>query len=428
MHRTPEGRSVCRLSMMMDNSSPVMRATGKKICKILSQLSHHCAKASISIRNLCKLNDNGDVSVQNLRQAIETCRVAYYTGTERHWWGEEQIGAVMRHFDYYGTGYVSMNEVELTLARALDLESHQNPTWDETAVSPLLGVDSKDATFLSQTSSFGQQLRSHERHAPRATFSKSRRFARAPKEGDAVPGVGAYLGVSNPPPQYGRDTAKPNQAELRKRQKGMGCSTRPPAAGASPGGLQARMSPSRSTLSSVAPVMSGRNLFRNFLAETDKAETQQRLYGGLPGRTGGVLSSPKLAALQILVKEAANPRAAIPRSSSMGAQSNSKTRSSAAVAIERNLRPLARSPKLPSSQVPHQYDVPSIIGNASDVVHKTLPQWGWSSSTTNLGREPPRIGTDICGRRSPEDVAARQARSIAKHLGRTSAAFYCIRS
>ena len=39
----------------------------------------------------------------------------------------------MRHFDYYGTGYVSMNEVELALARALDLESHQNPTWDETS-------------------------------------------------------------------------------------------------------------------------------------------------------------------------------------------------------------------------------------------------------------------------------------------------------
>ena len=418
---------MCRLSMMMDNSSPVMRAIGKKIALILSQLSQHCATASISIRNLCNPDDKGDVTVQDLRGAIETCRVVYYEGAERRWWGEEQIGPVMRHFDYYGTGYVSMNEVELALARALDLESHQNPTWDETSADPLLGVDSKDATFLSQTSSFGQQQRSHKRHAPRATFSKSSRFAKAPKEGDDVPGVGAYLGVPNPPPGYGRDAPKHNGAELRKKQRGMGCSARPPA-GSSPGGLQARLSPSHSTLSSVAPVMSGRNLFRNFLAETDRAEARQRLYGRLPGRADGVLSPSKLAAQQILMKEAANPRAAIPRSSSMGMQSNSKARSSAAVTVERDLRPQARSPKLPSAQVPHQYDVPPIIGNASDVTHRTLPQWGWSNSTTNLGREPPRIGTDFGGRRSPEDVAARQARSIAKHLGRTSAAFYCIRS
>ena len=98
------------------------------------------------------------------------------------------------------------------------------------------------------------------------------------------------------------DAAKPNQAELRKKQKGMGCSARPPAAGPSPGGLQARLSPLRSTLSSVAPVMSGRNLFRNFLAETDKAEAQQRLHIRLPGRTDRVLSPSKLAAQQILMR------------------------------------------------------------------------------------------------------------------------------
>ena len=116
----------------------------------------------------------------------------------------------------------------------------------------------------------------------------------------------------------------------------------------------------------------------------------------------------------------------------MGQQAPSKCRSSASVSIARDLRPLVKVPKLGSAGAPSGYDVPQLLGNASGyasgTTRRTQPQWAWSLSTVNLRRSPPTVGSGDYGSRcSPERVEERQARSIAKHLNRSSAGFFGVK-
>ena len=159
MHRTPQGRAVCRLSMMLDNSSPVLRSSGKKVCRVLRQLQKHCRAHSLNLRRLCDVSQSGAVSVRNLSEVLQMCNVYYIDQGERQFWGNEEIDQVMRHFDKYGEGEVSMNEVELALARSIVGQKDTQPwaKFTDGGSAVAQGLDSKDATFLSPSSSFGRR-------------------------------------------------------------------------------------------------------------------------------------------------------------------------------------------------------------------------------------------------------------------------------